>query len=106
MDRNLRRLKHLGNFHQFDLTFKDHCKTSPQWDEILFVITYDEHGGFFDHVPTPVVGVPSPDGVVGPAPFYFNFDRLGVRVPAIFVSPWIEAGTGMIFRFLRLPFGL
>ncbi|XP_042400779.1 non-specific phospholipase C3-like [Zingiber officinale] len=137
--RNLRRLKYLGNFHQFDLTFKDHCKngklpnyvvieqryfdlkvlpgnddhpshdvaqgqrlvkeiyealrSSPQWDEILFVITYDEHGGFFDHVPTPVVGVPSPDGLVGPAPFYFNFDRLGVRVPAILVSPWIEPGT-------------
>ncbi|XP_010056549.2 non-specific phospholipase C3 [Eucalyptus grandis] len=68
-------------------------RSSPQWNEILFVIVYDEHGGFYDHVPTPVEGVPSPDGIVGPAPYSFNFDRLGVRVPAILVSPWIEPGT-------------
>ncbi|MED6107732.1 Non-specific phospholipase C3 [Stylosanthes scabra] len=65
-------------------------RSSPQWNEMLFVITYDEHGGFYDHVPTPVEGVPSPDDMVGPDPFKFKFDRLGVRVPAIFVSPWIE----------------
>ncbi|PKU73098.1 phospholipase C [Dendrobium catenatum] len=67
-------------------------RSSPQWNEILFVVTYDEHGGFFDHVPTPVDGVPSPDGIVGPDPFNFKFDRLGVRVPTIFISPWIEKG--------------
>ncbi|KAJ4805546.1 Non-specific phospholipase C4 [Rhynchospora pubera] len=32
-------------------------RSSPQWEQMLFIITYDEHGGFFDHVPTPV-GVP------------------------------------------------
>ncbi|KAK1279215.1 hypothetical protein QJS04_geneDACA016566 [Acorus gramineus] len=68
-------------------------RSSPQWNETLLVITYDEHGGFFDHVPTPTKGVPSPDGIVGPDPFLFEFDRLGVRVPAILVSPWIEKGT-------------
>ncbi|MED6120634.1 Phosphatidylglycerol/phosphatidylinositol transfer protein [Stylosanthes scabra] len=68
-------------------------RASPQWNETLLVITYDEHGGFFDHVPTPVRGVPSPDGIVGPEPFNFTFDRLGVRVPTIAVSPWIEKGT-------------
>ncbi|KAL9458580.1 hypothetical protein AB3S75_007446 [Citrus x aurantiifolia] len=68
-------------------------RASPQWNETLFVITYDEHGGFYDHVPTPVRGVPSPDGIVGPEPFLFKFDRLGVRVPTIAVSPWIEKGT-------------
>lgn len=67
---------------------------SPQWNETALIITYDEHGGFFDHVPTPVRGVPSPDGIVGPAPFLFQFDRLGVRVPAILVSPWVDKGTG------------
>ncbi|KAJ0970806.1 hypothetical protein J5N97_018765 [Dioscorea zingiberensis] len=67
-------------------------RSSPQWNEILFVITYDEHGGFYDHVPTPV-GVPSPDDIVGPEPFFFKFDRLGVRVPTILISPWIERGT-------------
>jgi phospholipase C len=69
-------------------------RSSPQWNETLLVITYDEHGGFFDHVPTPVDGVPSPDGIVSAAPISFAFDRLGVRVPAMLVSPWIEPGTG------------
>ncbi|KNA07661.1 hypothetical protein SOVF_169900 [Spinacia oleracea] len=137
--RNLRKLKYVSRFHQFDLEFKKHCKegklpnyvvieqryfdllvvpgnddhpshdvsigqkfikevyealrSSPQWNEILFIITYDEHGGFYDHVPTPVEGVPSPDGIVGPQPFSFGFDRLGVRVPTIFISPWIQPGT-------------
>ncbi|KAK7400945.1 hypothetical protein VNO78_12254 [Psophocarpus tetragonolobus] len=68
-------------------------RASPQWNETLFLITYDEHGGFYDHVPTPVRGVPSPDGIVGPEPFNFTFDRLGVRVPTIAISPWIQKGT-------------
>ncbi|RRT66506.1 hypothetical protein B296_00029282 [Ensete ventricosum] len=75
-------------------------RSSPQWNETLFIITYDEHGGFFDHVPTPVKGVPSPDGIVGPEPFFFTFDRLGVRVPTIMVSPWIEKGTVSNGRFI------
>lgn len=69
-------------------------RASPQWPEMLFVIIYDEHGGFYDHVPTPVTDVPSPDDIVGPEPYNFKFDRLGVRVPAILISPWIERGTG------------
>eukprot|EP00262_Sarcandra_glabra_P017469 TRINITY_DN5998_c0_g1_i3.p1 TRINITY_DN5998_c0_g1~~TRINITY_DN5998_c0_g1_i3.p1 ORF type:complete len:532 (-),score=25.57 TRINITY_DN5998_c0_g1_i3:743-2338(-) len=68
-------------------------RSSPQWNEIALLITYDEHGGFYDHVPTPVSNVPNPDGIIGPDPFYFRFDRLGVRVPTILVSPWIEKGT-------------
>lgn len=70
-------------------------RASPQWKEMLFVITYDEHGGFYDHVPTPVNNVPNPDGLVGPEPWYFDFKRLGVRVPTLMISPWINKGTGM-----------
>lgn len=69
-------------------------RSSPQWNEILFIIIYDEHGGFYDHVPTPVEGIPSPDDIDGPAPYNFKFDRLGARVPALFISPWIEPRTG------------
>lgn len=69
-------------------------RASPHWNETLLIITYDEHGGYFDHVSTPVRGVPSPDGIAGPEPFNFTFNRLGVRVPTIMVSPWIEKGTG------------
>ncbi|KAG5515119.1 hypothetical protein RHGRI_036229 [Rhododendron griersonianum] len=68
-------------------------RSSPQWEEMAFLITYDEHGGFYDHVSTPVSGVPNPDGIVGPDPFYFGFDRLGVRVPTILISPWVDKGT-------------
>ncbi|KAF2291640.1 hypothetical protein GH714_027773 [Hevea brasiliensis] len=75
-------------------------RASPQWKEMALLITYDEHGGFYDHVPTPVSGVPNPDGIIGPDPFYFRFDRLGVRVPTILVSPWIEKGT-----VIRKPVG-
>ncbi|KAF7025528.1 hypothetical protein CFC21_037700 [Triticum aestivum] len=68
-------------------------RASPQWNETLMILTYDEHGGFFDHVPTPVDGVPSPDDIIGSPPYNFAFNRLGVRVLAIMISPWIEKGT-------------
>ncbi|KAH7433673.1 hypothetical protein KP509_07G080600 [Ceratopteris richardii] len=69
-------------------------RSSPQWNEMLFIITYDEHGGFYDHVPTPLRNVPNPDGMDGHIDYFsFGFDRLGVRVPTIFVSPWINKGT-------------
>jgi phospholipase C len=68
-------------------------RASPQWNQTLLIVTYDEHGGFYDHVATPTAGVPSPDGIRGPPPFFFKFDRLGVRVPSIMVSPWIKKGT-------------
>nr|XP_024373675.1 non-specific phospholipase C1-like isoform X2 [Physcomitrium patens] len=68
-------------------------RASPQWNEMLFIITYDEHGGFYDHVPTPVTNVPNPDGLIGPPPEYFNFRRLGVRVPTLMISPWINKGV-------------
>lgn len=81
-------------------------RSSPQWNEMAFLITYDEHGGFFDHVPTPVSHVPSPDGVIGPDPFFFRFDRLGVRVPTLLISPWIDKGTGKSLCFCFFLFVL
>ncbi|WOL01721.1 non-specific phospholipase C6-like [Canna indica] len=68
-------------------------RSSPQWNQSLLIITYDEHGGFYDHVATPYKGVPNPDGILGPDPFFFKFDRLGVRIPTIMISPWIKKGT-------------
>jgi len=65
-------------------------RASPKWNEILFVITYDEHGGYFDHVPPPSKNVPSPDGVVGNESF--NYTMLGVRIPTLLISPWINKG--------------
>jgi len=66
-------------------------RKGPKWESTLFVITYDEHGGFFDHVPPPQEGVPNPDGMS--TALGFNFTRLGIRIPTIAISPWIEEGT-------------
>ncbi len=77
------------------------------------LIVYDEHGGIYDHVPPPSC---TPDGYhanlgdTGGIPF--AFDRLGVRVPAILVSPWIAKATvipgpedpsGRIFEHASIP---
>lgn len=119
-------------------TVYEALRASPQWNETLLIITYDEHGGalhqplvpptrccsaaaaalssllslllvscgvcafrpltcgrfpsagFHDHVPTPLEGVPNPDGR---SASNFNFNRSGVRVPTLMVSPWIKKGT-------------
>lgn len=69
------------------------------WAKTVFIVLYDEHGGFYDHVISPSQNIPNPDGLNSPAPgdktFYaphFKFDRLGLRVPALICSPWIKAG--------------
>jgi phospholipase C len=62
------------------LAVYDALAASPQWDSSLLVIVYDEHGGFFDHVPPPEAPDDDP----------LTFGRYGVRVPAIIVSPWVE----------------
>jgi phospholipase C len=65
-------------------------RASPQWEHSLLVITYDEHGGIYDHLPPPPTV--NPDGKVSRNP-EFHFDRLGVRVPTVLVSPYIPNGT-------------
>jgi phospholipase C len=62
----------------------------PTWEKTLLIITYDEHGGNYDHVPPPT-GAIAPDGITGPSGF--DFTRFGVRVPAVLVSPLIAEGT-------------
>ncbi len=59
------------------------------WEKTLLVITYDEHGGLYDHVTPPATVAPG-DGHTGSPPF--SFERLGVRVPAVLVSPFIPRG--------------
>jgi phospholipase C len=59
------------------------------WENTLFIITYDEHGGFFDHRFPPNAVPPSLD--VSEEDYRFN--QFGVRVPAVLVSPRIPAGT-------------
>ena len=68
-------------------------KNSKCWNDTLLLITYDEHGGNYDHVAPPSGAVP-PDGTIGE--FDFDFTRFGVRIPALLISPRIAEGT--IFR--------
>src|ERR1700722_19600384 len=65
----------------------------PNWNETLLIITYDEHGGCYDHVPPPLGATP-PDDSAGE--YGFDFTRFGPRVPTVLVSPLIPAGT--VFR--------
>lgn len=65
------------------------------WETTALLIVYDEHGGIFDHVVPPNC---TPDAIPASAAATgtgepFNFDRLGVRVPAVLVSPWVAKGT-------------
>ena len=52
-------------------------RNGPKWNSTLFILTYDEHGGFFDHVPPPQTGVPNPDGILTKGGF--NFTRYAKR---------------------------
>jgi phospholipase C len=60
-------------------------RAGPKWTQTLLVITYDEHGGCYDHVAPPAAVPPR-----APATAPFNFDRYGVRVPAVIACPYIE----------------
>ncbi|MCX4240391.1 alkaline phosphatase family protein [Paraliomyxa miuraensis] len=88
-------------------------RRSPNWTNTLLIVTYDEHGGFYDHVLPPSEGVPNPDGLRSPTAYdeaqakadperngylleddyRFSFQRLGCRVPTVLISPWIAKGT-------------
>ncbi|PTU21101.1 hypothetical protein P175DRAFT_0532473 [Aspergillus ochraceoroseus IBT 24754] len=71
-------------------------RNSPQWEETLFVLTFDETGGFFDHVLAP--SAPRPDNQTytestpSGEPYTLTFDRLGGRIPTLLISPWISKG--------------
>lgn len=73
---------------------------SPSWNETLLVITFDEHGGTYDHFPIATNATPPWENGNPAQPDFleqdFPFDTFGVRVPAIFVSPQIQANT--VFR--------
>ena len=82
-------------------------KSSPLWPNTALLVVYDEHGGIYDHVVPPPC---TPDQFTASANdtgtgMPFAFDRLGVRVPAILISPWIPAGTvvNRVFDHASIP---
>jgi len=83
-------------------------KNNPElWESTALLITYDEHGGIFDHVPPPTCpkDIFTADGNATGTGVPFQFDRLGVRVPTILVSPWIPKGATVdrVFDHASIP---
>jgi phospholipase C len=78
-------------------------RAGPGWKHTLLIITYDEHGGCYDHGVPPAAT--SPGGQTsgaqtsggqtsgGQTPDGFDFGYFGVRVPAVIVSPWLNKGS-------------
>ncbi len=88
---------------------------SPNWSSSAFLLTYDEHGGFYDHVAPP--RAPKPDNIapmLKPGDVNVPFDQYGVRVPFVVVSPFSKphfvshrvSDHTSILKLIELRFGL
>jgi hypothetical protein len=66
--------------------------SSPLWRKTLLILTYDEHGGYYDHVPPPVALAPdaTPPQVQPGESTYDGFARYGFRVPSVLVGPYVK----------------
>ena len=73
----------IRNSQPFIRTLVEALVAGPKWEQTLLVIIYDEHGGFYDHVP------PVPAVKVSPE----MLPTTGVRVPCFVVSPWVKGGS-------------
>jgi phospholipase C len=63
------------------------------WKHTVIFLTYDEHGGYYDHVPPPRAMKPdSIPPMLGPGDVRASYDRYGFRVPLIVISPWARRG--------------
>jgi phospholipase C len=65
-------------------------RNSPNWDSSMLIITYDEHGGFYDHAIPPGAVAPGDTTLEDESNKYgFTFEQLGPRIPALIISPLI-----------------
>ncbi|KAJ6021388.1 Phosphoesterase [Penicillium herquei] len=75
----------------------DSIRQGPQWEETLFVLTFDESGGFHDHVPPPLATRPDnltyTEVAANGKSYTYDFNRLGGRIPTFLISPWISQGV-------------
>lgn len=82
---------HVGHGDELIAQIYNRLRESPCWSSTMLIITFDEHGGCYDHVPPPQAPQPEP-----PRDPHYPFDRFGPRVPAVVASPYIQPGT--VFR--------
>jgi phospholipase C len=71
----------------------DALMASTAWKSSVMIVSHDEHGGFYDHVPP--VPMTKPDDIapryVHDSDFHADFDHSGVRIPLLVISPWVKA---------------
>jgi hypothetical protein len=73
----------IRNSQKFIRDLVETVVASPKWNKTLMILTYDEHGGFYDHVPPPNA-VPVAPGML---------QTTGIRVPCFVISPWVKGGS-------------
>ncbi len=89
--------------------------SGPAWQSTVIFLTYDEHGGYFDHVPPPAACTPDDiPPMLQPGDEPGAFDRYGIRVPVVAISPfskrnYVSHGVydhTSILRFIETRFDL
>ena len=88
----------VGAGEEFLLRVFTTLRNAPQWKDMLFIVTFDEHGGTYDHVAPPGTAI-NPDGRVSTSGF--RFDQFGARVPTLLISPYVARKT--VFRSDKGP---
>jgi len=86
------------NGEKFVKRIYEALRNGPQWKDTLFIMTFDEHGGFADHV-VPPTNVPAGDSLtytekaIDGKSNTFDFTSLGIRVPTVLMSDWLPKGA-------------
>ncbi len=68
-------------------TYEAVTANSSKWQSTVMLVYYDEHGGFYDHVPPPFIPYQTNENPP------YNFTSLGCRIPAVIVSPFVPPGS-------------
>lgn len=101
---------------QFAANIINSLMNSPSWKDSVFILTWDEGGGTYDHVPPPAAVTPDDTPIVDfiPGDFPGSFNRTGMRVPTLVISPFAKKNyvshtvmdSTAILKFIEERFGL
>ena len=103
---------HMHRGQQLIAKVYNRLRSHEAWERTLLIVTYDEHGGYYDHVPPPAAPHPR-TGVLGAEPSEGSMAHYGGRVPTLLISPRIRPGAyhatcdhTSVLAFLERRFGL